>query len=179
MRALVQQFSPALKRGAIVTDVGSVKADVVRELESLLKKSGAHFIGSHPMAGGEKMGVQAARTDLYANAVCVLTPTKKSKAAAVRKLEQFWKSLGARTLRLDAAQHDLLVSRSSHLPHVVAAALVNLVLDPAHPQTQVGLCATGFRDTTRIASGSPEMWRDIALANRKNLSARWMPSWRS
>jgi prephenate dehydrogenase len=170
MRALVQQFSPALKRGAIVTDVGSVKADVVRELESLLKKSGAHFIGSHPMAGGEKMGVQAARTDLYANAVCVLTPTKKSKAAAVRKLEQFWKSLGARTLRLDAAQHDLLVSRSSHLPHVVAAALVNLVLDPAHPQTQVGLCATGFRDTTRIASGSPEMWRDIALANRKNLS---------
>ena len=170
MRALVQQFSPGLKRGAIVTDVGSVKADVVRELESLIKKSGAHFIGSHPMAGGEKMGVLAARADLYANAVCVLTPTKKSNAGAVRKLEQFWKALGARTLRLDAAQHDLLVSRSSHLPHIVAAALVNLVLDPAHPQTQVGLCATGFRDTTRIASGSPEMWRDIALANRKNLS---------
>jgi prephenate dehydrogenase len=71
---------------------------------------------------------------------------------------------------MDAAQHDLLVSRSSHLPHIVAATLVNLVLNPAHPQTQVGLCATGFRDTTRIASGSPEMWRDIALANRKNLS---------
>ena len=169
MRSLAEQILPALKRGAIVTDVGSVKAGVVRELESLIQKAGAYFVGSHPMAGGEKMGVQAARTDLYANAVCVLTPTKKSKAAAVRKLEQFWKSLGARTLRLDAAQHDLLVSRSSHLPHVVAAALVNLVLDPAHPQTQVGLCATGFRDTTRIASGSPEMWRDIALANRKNL----------
>jgi prephenate dehydrogenase len=170
MRALVQQFSPALKRGAIVTDVGSVKADVVRELESLLKKTGAHFIGSHPMAGGEKMGVLAARADLYANAVCVLTPTEKSSAGVVRKLEQFWQALGARTLRLDAAQHDLLVSRSSHLPHVVAAALVNLVLDPAQMQTQVGLCATGFRDTTRIASGSPEMWRDIALANRKNVS---------
>ena len=170
MRSLAQQFLPALKRGAIVTDVGSVKADVVRELESPSPKAGAHFVGSHPMAGGEKMGVLAAKMDLYANAVCVITPTKKSSAGAVRKLEQFWKSLGARTLRLDAAQHDLLVSRSSHLPHVVAATLANLVLNPANPQTQVGLCATGFRDTTRIASGSPEMWRDIALANRKNLS---------
>ena len=170
MRPLVQQFLPALKAGAIVTDVGSVKADVVRELESLVRKSGAHFVGSHPMAGGEKMGVRAARADLYANAVCVVTPTKKSNPNAIRELEQFWKSLGARTRRLDAAQHDLLVSRSSHLPHVVSAALTNLVLHPANPQTQAGLCATGFRDATRIASGSPEMWRDIALANRKNVS---------
>jgi prephenate dehydrogenase len=170
MRSLAKQFLPALKRDVIVTDVGSVKAGVVRELESLIQKSGAHFIGSHPMAGGEKMGVLAAKADLYANAVCVLTPTRKSNAAAVRKLEQFWKSLGARTLRLDAAKHDLLVSRSSHLPHVVAATLTNLVLNPANPRTQTGLCATGFRDTTRIASGSPEMWRDIALANRKNVS---------
>jgi prephenate dehydrogenase len=122
------------------------------------------------MAGGEKMGVLAAKADLYANAVCVVTPTKRSNPAAVRKVEQFWKSLGARTLRLDAAKHDLLVSRTSHLPHVVAAALAGLVLDPKHPKSQVGLCATGFRDTTRIASGSPEMWRDIALANRKNVS---------
>jgi len=170
MPMLLKQFLPALKRGAIVTDVGSVKADVVRELESLVKKAGAHFVGSHPMAGGEKMGVLAAKADLYANAVCVVTPTKKSNAAAVRKVEQFWKSLGARLLRLDAAQHDLLVSRTSHLPHVAAAALASLVLDPKHPKSQVGLCATGFRDTTRIASGSPEMWRDIALANRKNVS---------
>jgi prephenate dehydrogenase len=170
MRSLVQQFLPALKLGAIVTDVGSVKADVVRELESVIARSGAHFVGSHPMAGAEKTGVLAARKNLFKNAVCVLTPTKKSNSAAVRKLEAFWKSLGARTLRLDAAQHDLLVSRSSHLPHVVAATLANLVLHPAHPKTQSALCATGFRDTTRIASGSPEMWRDIALANRKNLS---------
>ncbi len=170
MAALTNQFLPALKRGAIVTDVGSVKADVVRELESLVKKAGAHFVGSHPMAGGEKMGVLAAKADLYANAVCVVTPTKKSNAAAVRKVEQFWKLLGARTLQLDAAKHDLLVSRTSHLPHVAAAALAGLVLDPKHPSSQVGLCATGFRDTTRIASGSPEMWRDIALANRKNVS---------
>ena len=170
MRSLVQQFLPALKRGVIVTDVGSVKAGIVRELESIIAKAGAHFVGSHPMAGGEKMGVLAARADLYANAVCVVTPTKKSNAVAVRKLEQFWKALGARVLKMDSAQHDLLGSRSSHLPHVVAATLANLVLNPAASKMQAALCATGFRDTTRIASGSPEMWRDIALANRQNLS---------
>jgi prephenate dehydrogenase len=170
MRSLAEQFVPALKRGAIVTDVGSVKAGVVRELEPLVKKSGAHFVGSHPMAGSEKMGVLAARADLYANAVCVVTPTKNSDAAAVRKIEQFWKSLGARTLRLDAVKHDLLVSRSSHLPHVAAATLAGLILDPAATKEQAALCANGFRDTTRIASGSPEMWRDIVLANRKNVS---------
>ncbi len=170
MRSLVEQFLPALKRGAIVTDVGSVKADVVRELEPLVKKSGAHFIGSHPMAGAEKTGVAAARANLFANAVCVVTPTKTASPRIVRKLEQFWKSIGARVLKLDAAQHDLLVSRSSHLPHVVAATLAGLVLDPKQPKQQAALCATGFRDTTRIASGSPEMWRDIALANRKHIS---------
>jgi len=170
MLPIAKQFLPALKRGAIVTDVGSVKSNVVRELESLVQKSGAHFIGSHPMAGAEKTGVAAARENLFENAVCVLTPTKKSDANAVRKLEHFWKSLGARVLKMDAAQHDLLVSRSSHLPHVVAAALASLVLNPPSPKTQAQLCASGFRDTTRIASGSPEMWRDIALANRKNLS---------
>jgi prephenate dehydrogenase len=170
MRSLAQQFLPALKPGAIVTDVGSVKAGVVRELETIIAKTGAHFVGSHPMAGGEKMGVLAARSDLFVNAVNILTPTKKSNAGAVRKLEKFWKSLGARVLKMDAAQHDLLVSRSSHLPHIVAATLANLVLNPTGPKTQAALCATGFRDTTRIASGSPEMWRDIALANRANLS---------
>lgn len=170
MRALAEQFLPALKRGAIVTDVGSVKADVVRELETLVARAGAQFIGSHPMAGGEKMGVLAARTDLFKNALTILTPTRKSRPAAVSKLDRFWKALGARTLCLDAAQHDLLVSRSSHLPHVAAAALAGLVLDPRQPKAQAAVCATGFRDTTRVASGSPEMWRDIALANRKNIA---------
>lgn len=170
MPSLVECFLPALKRGTIVTDVGSVKADVVRQLETLVKKAGAHFVGSHPMAGAEKTGVAAARENLFQNAVCVLTPTRKSNVAAVRKLDRFWKSLGCRTLKLDAAQHDLAVSRSSHLPHVVAAALAGLVLDPKAAKAQSQLCATGFRDTTRIASGSPEMWRDISLANRKNIS---------
>jgi len=170
MRLLSQQFLPALKRGAIVTDVGSVKADIVRELESLIAKTGAHFVGSHPMAGGEKTGVAAAREDLFENAVCVLTPTRKSHSAAVRKLERFWKSIGARVLKLPPVQHDLFVSRTSHLPHVVAATLANLVLNPGQPKGHAKLCANGFRDTTRIASGSPEMWRDIALANRKHLA---------
>jgi prephenate dehydrogenase len=170
MRSLAEQILPALKRGAIVTDVGSVKAGVVHELEALLTKVGAHFVGSHPMAGGEKTGVAAARADLFEKAVCVLTPTKRSKAGAVRKLERFWKSLGSRVVKLPPEQHDLFVSRTSHLPHVVAAALVNLVLSPAEPKGQSQLCATGFRDMTRIASGSPEMWRDISLANRKHVA---------
>ena len=170
MRSRVVEMLPALKRGAIVTDVGSVKASVVRELETLIQSAGAHFIGSHPMAGAERTGVGAARADLFVNAVCVVTPSKKSNAAAVRKVEEFWKSLGARILRLAPERHDWLVSRSSHLPHVVAAALTNQVLAPAHPPRPAQLCANGFRDTTRIASGSPEMWRDIALANRRNLS---------
>lgn len=170
MRSLAEQLLPALKRSAIVTDVGSVKAGVVRELELLVAKAGAHFIGSHPMAGAEKTGVAAARADLFKNAVCVVTPTKKSNAGAVRKLERFWKSLGSRVLKLPPEQHDLFVSRTSHLPHVIAATLAHLVLGPAQPKGQSQLCATGFRDTTRIASGSPEMWRDIVLANRKHVA---------
>ena len=170
MRGLVKLMLPWLKPGAIVTDVGSVKGSVVRDIESLVARAGAHFVGSHPMAGAEKMGVAAARADLFDGAVCIVTPTRKSNPAAVRKVEQLWKSVGARVLKLTPKAHDDLVSRSSHLPHVVAAQLANLILSPEHPKEQRLLCANGFRDTTRIASGSPEMWRDIALANRQNLS---------
>jgi prephenate dehydrogenase len=169
MRPLVKQMLPTLEPGAIVTDVGSVKGSVVRELEPLVARAGAHFVGSHPMAGAEKNGVAAARADLFAGAVCVVTPRPRSNKAAVRKVEQLWKSVGGRLLRLRPQTHDKLVSRSSHLPHVLAAELASLVLSPAHPKLQALLCANGFRDTTRIASGSPEMWRDIALANRGNL----------
>ncbi len=170
MQTLVKQLRPALRRGAIVTDVGSVKSSVVTQLEGVVAKAGGHFVGSHPMAGAEKTGVGAARADLFASAVCVTTPTRKTNRAALRKVEQLWKDVGARLLRLTPEAHDLLVSRSSHLPHVVAAGLANLVLEPGRPEAQGVLCANGFRDTTRIASGSPEMWRDIALANRRNLA---------
>ena len=169
MAALVKQMRPALAKGAIVTDVGSVKGGVVRDLEGLVNKLGGEFVGSHPMAGAERMGVAAARGDLFNNAVCIVTPTSKSDKTAVEKVEELWRSVGARPLRMSPELHDELVSRSSHLPHVLAATLANAVLDPKQPKQQGALCANGFRDTTRIASGSPEMWRDIALANRENL----------
>src|SRR5262249_33833645 len=129
------------------------------------------FIGSHPMAGSEKTGVGAARADLFEDALCVVTPTPRSEPGALRKVEQLWKSVGSRVLRLEPALHDELVSRSSHLPHLVAAGLTNLVLHPKARPEQGLLCANGFRDTTRIASGSPEMWRDIALANQKGIGS--------
>lgn len=170
MRELAQQMLPGLKRDAVVSDVGSVKASVVAELAPIISKAGAHFIGAHPMAGAEKMGVSAARADLFRDAVCALTPGMDSNPELVQKLEEFWQVIGARTLRLTPEVHDELVARCSHLPHVVAAELANVVLNPNHPKEQPLLCANGFRDTTRIASGSPEMWRDIALANREQLA---------
>jgi prephenate dehydrogenase len=170
MQSLGRQMLPALKRGAIVTDVGSVKASVVKDVETMIHRAGANFVGSHPMAGGEKQGVRAAREDLFENAVCVITPTRKTNATALRKVEALWRDVGARLMRTTPEAHDEFVSRSSHLPHLLAATLANLVLDPKLPKAQAVLCATGFRDTTRVASGSPEMWRDIALTNRKHLS---------
>ena len=170
MRPLAEQCATTLKPGALVTDVGSVKGPVVRELEPLFAKAGAQFIGSHPMAGGEKTGPAAARADLFERAVCIVTPGTKTPAKLAKQMEDFWAALGGRPLRLTPDQHDSLVARSSHLPHIVAAELANYVLSPAHPKEQSALCAAGFRDTTRIAAGSPEMWRDIALANRKHLA---------
>jgi len=171
MSPLVDEMAQFLKPGATVTDVGSVKNSVVDLLSPTINRAGAHFVGSHPMAGSEKTGVSAARGDLFVDAVCVVTPTAASNRKAVKAVTGLWTDVGARVLRLSPAVHDELVSRSSHLPHVVAAQLANLVLHPRSAKHQAALCANGFRDTTRIASGSPEMWRDIALANRKNLLA--------
>jgi prephenate dehydrogenase len=171
MRPLVEQMRPALRPGAVVTDVGSAKTTVVRELEPLLAEAGAQFLGSHPMAGAERMGVAAARPDLFQNAVCIVTPTAHTNPATVEQLVDLWHHLGMRPLRLTPELHDELVARCSHLPHLVAAVLAGLVLDPQYPKEQAFLAATGFRDTTRVASGSPEMWRDIVLANRDQLSA--------
>jgi prephenate dehydrogenase len=169
MGPLTEQLCPWLQAGAIVTDVGSVKTSVVRSVSPLVARAGAHFIGSHPMAGSEKTGVGAARADLFSNTVCVVTPQRESNHSAVRKVIELWKSVGSRVVRLSPEVHDEMVSRSSHLPHIIAAQLANLVLSPENDKLLASLCANGFRDTTRIASGSPEMWRDIALANRQNL----------
>ena len=170
MRELAERMLPGIKREAVVTDVGSVKGSVVGELEPLFARAGAHFVGSHPMAGAEKTGVSAANAELFQKAVCAVTPTNATNASALQRVEDFWRSVGAAPIRMTAEKHDDLVSRSSHLPHVVAAELANYVLSPVHPKEQAMLCANGFRDTTRIASGSPEMWRDICLANRVNLA---------
>jgi len=169
MPVLAAEMRPHLKAGAIVTDVGSVKMTVVQELEPLLREAKVSFVGSHPMAGSEKTGLAAARADLFQNAICLVTPGAHSPVDATCAVQDFWKAVGGSPIRMTPEMHDDLVSRSSHLPHVVAAELANYVLSPAHPKEQALVCANGFRDTTRIAAGSPEMWRDIALANRKNL----------
>jgi prephenate dehydrogenase len=169
MRDLALQMRPFLKPGVVVTDVGSAKAGVVRDLEPILAEVSASFVGSHPMAGSEKTGLAAARADLFHNAICLVTPTPQSPAPAVEAVKDFWKALGGLPVQLTPEMHDDLVSRSSHLPHVVAAELANYVLSPAHPKEQALVCASGFRDTTRIAASSPAVWRDVVLANRKNL----------
>jgi prephenate dehydrogenase len=121
------------------------------------------------MAGSEKCGVLAARADLFDGAMCIITPTAKTRPAALKRTLQLWEALGSRTIKLTPTIHDQLVSRSSHLPFLSSVALTNYVLDPAHAAAHGRLCAGGFRDTTRIASSSPEMWRDIALANRRHI----------
>ena len=169
MRPLSKAMLPYLKKGAVITDVGSVKGELVQDLETIFASANAFFVGSHPMAGSEKTGVGSARPDLFEDAVCVITPTTRSQKPAVNKVARLWKSVGGKVIQLDPEAHDQSVSRSSHLPHVVAATLANLVLDPKAPKAQAILCANGFRDTTRIASGSPEMWRDIALGNQRHI----------
>ncbi|MCC6231053.1 MAG: prephenate dehydrogenase/arogenate dehydrogenase family protein [Verrucomicrobiales bacterium] len=169
MPILAQQLAGHLKRGAVVTDVGSVKASVIGALEKVVDQAGGSFVGSHPLAGSERSGVSSARADLFDGAVTVVTPNTHSDAGAGIQVVQLWEAVGSRVVTLDPEIHDTLISRTSHLPHLVAAALAHFVLSPAHPAEQRDLCATGFRDTTRVASGSPEMWRDIAVANRTSL----------
>ncbi len=171
MRALTERFLPHLKPGAVVTDVGSVKGCVVDDLEQLIAEAGGRFVGAHPMAGGEQTGVAYSVEDLFEDSTVVLTPTPASDAAAVAALREFWTALGARLLETDPATHDELVARSSHLPHVAAAALVGVALGNADPDLTGAVCGPGFRDTTRVASGSPTMWRDIVLQNRGNVAA--------
>lgn len=171
MASLIEPVKESVKPGAVLTDVGSVKVCVVEKLESLAKSAGASFIGSHPMAGGEKIGVGESRPDLFQNAVCALTPTGASDIAALNRVNAFWQSLGMNVIQLGPKLHDQLVCRASHLPHLVASVLADYVLDPKFPREQRQLCANGFRDTTRVASGPVEMWRGILSENRENLSA--------
>lgn len=170
MRALLEPVLKFIKPGAIVTDVGSVKSVVVQELETIVAQAGGCFVGSHPMAGGERVGVAWARGDLFAHAVCALTPTAATPAMALERITEFWEEIGMRVLTLAPELHDELVARASHLPHLLACVLAAYVLDPQFPAAQRDLCAGGFRDTTRIASGPVAMWEGIIGANRLNLA---------
>ena len=160
MPALAKQI-PA---GCVVTDVGSVKYPVVNALAGLLPK----FVGSHPMAGSEQAGIEAARRELFDNTVCIVTPREDTDKAALNLVFEFWKSLGCQVRTLAPQEHDEIVARISHLPHFVAAAVVNVVCsDGAHPLNFVG---PGFKDFSRIASGPPEMWTEIAVENRQEIA---------
>jgi prephenate dehydrogenase len=130
MTELALGMQAQVQSEALVTDVGSVKAALVAELEPVFAARGASFVGSHPMAGSEKTGVSAARADLFLNAACAVTPTAKSPQAKVEETEALWRAVGGRILRLSPEMHDELVSRSSHLPHVLAAQLAAYVLEP-------------------------------------------------
>jgi prephenate dehydrogenase len=169
MPVLARSFAGKLEPETIVTDVGSVKGALVQELEPLISSHGAIFVGSHPMAGSEKMGVAAARADLFQGAACVVTPTPALIEHSIEKVEELWRDVGGVPLRLSPELHDEIVSRSSHLPHVLAAHLAEYVLDESRPAEQGRLCANGFKDCTRIAAGSPQMWRDIVLMNKGQL----------
>ena len=156
---LVARAAPALAPDCLVTDVGSTKRAVLQAVLPRLSHP-ARFVGSHPIAGSEARGIDAARPDLYSNALTLVVPSDRSDPAAVLAVEQFWQALGARTRRLDAETHDRLLAAASHLPHVVAAALVQALAPDAE-----SVIGKGFLDTTRIASGDPAMWRDILLTN--------------
>jgi prephenate dehydrogenase len=163
---IASAIKPALEKGAIVTDVGSVKGKLVADVEALMPE-GVHFIGSHPIAGGDKSGIDEARRDLFCGARCIVTPTAQSDNEALDTVCDIWKAVGGRVEIMDAFIHDEIFALVSHLPHLVAYALVNTVgsVDPA----RIDYSGGGFRDTTRIAMSSPELWRDISMLNRDNL----------
>lgn len=163
MPALARQVAAAISEGAIVTDVGSVKAEVCAELRAIFRDRG-RFVGSHPMAGSEQTGISAARADLFVDAVSIVTPEAASDAAAVAALVEFWTLLGARVQQVSPHEHDRIVALVSHLPHLLAAALVNTVA--AEDPHAFDFCGPGFRDTTRVASGPPAMWAEILRTNR-------------
>ena len=161
-----KRINGSFKKGAIVTDVGSVKGKLVRDMEALMPE-GVSFVGGHPIAGSDKTGIDTAAADLFTGARCILTPTEKTDKAALKKIAGLWESFGAKVSTLDADEHDRIYAAVSHLPHIIAYAIVNTVADIN--SSYLGYAGNGFKDTTRIAASSPELWRDISLMNRENI----------
>jgi len=167
LTALMPAVWRAAADDAVITDVGSTKAGIVGTAEALGRDRPLAFVGSHPMAGSERAGYGVARVDLFRGATVVMTPTDRTPAAAVKRVSQLWEALGGRVTMLDPASHDRAVAAISHLPHLVADALVDAVvrLDPGFLE----LAARGFKDTTRIAASDARMWREIFQENRPAL----------
>lgn len=170
IEGLLVRIWSAADADAVLTDVGSTKRNIVATAHRLAAERPLQFVGSHPMAGSEQSGYGVARADLFRGATVIVTPTDGSAPAAVKSVTAFWEALGAgRILSLDPETHDRALAAISHLPHLVACALVDGVerLDPA----AFDVAARGFRDTTRIAASHPEVWEEIFLANREALGA--------
>ncbi|HEX8464597.1 MAG TPA: prephenate dehydrogenase/arogenate dehydrogenase family protein [Abditibacterium sp.] len=171
MRAICEQIAPVIAPHALVTDAGSTKAQIVAECEPIFAQK-AHFLGGHPMAGSEKVGASAARTDLFQGATWILTPTSQTDSNSLEMVRDLVEHFGAKPLFLHPDLHDELLAVTSHLPHLTAAALVHQFSKSGSKNPQISqLIAGGWRDSTRIAAGSPEMWRDICLANRDAIAA--------
>ena len=171
MAEVMAEIAPHLPSHAVITDGGSTKEDVIAHARRFLGEHYARFIPAHPVAGTEKSGAAAARADLYRDRTVILTPQAESTARALRLVRAAWRRCGARVLQLDAREHDGIFAAVSHLPHVIAFALVNTLARRADARRLFGFSGGGLRDTVRIAGSSPEMWRDICLANREALLA--------
>ena len=165
--AVARDIGPHLKAGAILSDVGSVKGSVVRDMAPFVPK-GVHFIPAHPVAGTEHSGPDAGFAELFVNRWCILTPVEGTDAAATEKLSAFWRALGANVETMTADHHDLVLAVTSHLPHLIAYTIVGTA-DELGDVTQsevLKFSAGGFRDFTRIAASDPTMWRDVFLHNK-------------
>jgi prephenate dehydrogenase len=166
---IVTVIAPGLKRGAILTDVGSVKGELVKRIEAMLP-AGVHYVPGHPIAGKEKHGVAEASEALFRGAKCILTPTTKTDKQALEAVKALWSAVGANVVLMDADAHDHIFAAVSHLPHAAAFAMVNTVAEfSAGPENYISFSGAGFRDFTRIAASSPEMWRDVCLLNGTNI----------
>ena len=167
--AILQSIKPHLNASTVITDAGSTKGDVLRCADEILGAQFNQFIGGHPIAGAERSGVTAAKADLYLNKNVVLTPTPTTSKLAILTTTQLWQACGANVSEMPAAMHDSIFAAVSHLPHLLAFALVDDIASRPNAAELFGFAASGFRDFTRIAGSHPEMWRDITLANKNAL----------
>jgi len=167
--AILASIEPHLQPGAVVTDAGSTKSDVVLAARAALGAKIAQFVPGHPIAGREQNGPEAALAELYVGKKVVLAPLPENAEQDVAKVAAAWQHCGALIHRLSPQQHDAIFAAVSHLPHVLAYALVDDIANKPHAASLFQYAASGFRDFTRIAGSSPEMWRDISLANRDAL----------